>query len=383
MPRLSILTDKEQLEFDYPPTLNFESRAICFAIDDTLDTQIKKLRGETNKVGFLLQYAYFKASRRFFLIKRFREEDIEYACKLLDIRIRKVKLKKYKDRTPDIHREKILTLFNCKSYLTEKPWIEKEIILKVQRVVEPRALFFDVLHQMHSHQIEIPTYYALSELISDHYISYEKTLLDKIEAGMSDEQKKILQSLLSSTGNKYDTKILSYKTIYQSLKPKAIQANVKIFEQISDLITLLLPLMNSLALTPQCCEYYATWVKKAKISQLKQFTDERKLYLRLIAFLQHQYYSRQDIFIDILLRSVRSTKNSALHQLKNEDQLTRSERRTAVKHLTKSRQGYKSLIDEITEVTHSVVFTDTGKVQKIAELLQKHADEEKDRKSTR
>ncbi|MCX7120163.1 MAG: Tn3 family transposase, partial [Gammaproteobacteria bacterium] len=113
-----------------------------------------------------------------------------------------------------------------------------------------------------------------------------------------------------------------------------------------------------------------------KISQLKQFTDERKLYLRLIAFLQHQYYSRQDIFSDIFLRSVRSTKNSALHQLKNEDQLTRSERRTAVKHLTKSRQGYKSLIDEITEVTHSVVFTDTGKVQKIAELLKKHTDEE-------
>jgi len=193
---------------------------------------------------------------------------------------------------------------------------------------------------------------------------------------MSDEQKKILQSLLSNTENKYDTKILSYKTIYQSLKPKAIQANVKIFEQISDLITSLWPLMSSLSLTPQCCEYYATWVKKAKISQLKQFTDERKLYLRLIAFLQHQYYSRQDIFSDIFLRSVRSTKNSALHQLKNEDQLTCSERRTAVKHLTKSRQGYKSLIDEITEVTHSVVFTDTGKVQKIAELLKKHADEE-------
>ena len=115
-------------------------------------------------------------------------------------------------------------------------------------------------------------------------------------------------------------------------------------------------------------------MKKAKISQLKQFTDERKLYLRLIAFLQHQYYSRQDIFVDIFLRSVRSTKNSALHQLENEDQLTRSERCTAVKHLTKSRQGYKSLIDEITEVTHSIVLTDKGKVQKIAELLKEHAD---------
>lgn len=164
---------------------------------------------------------------------------------------------------------------------------------------------------------------------------------------MSEEQKKILQSLLSSTENKYDTKLLSYKTVYQSLKPKMIQANVKIFEQIRELISPLWPLIDSLSLTPQCCEYYTTWVKKAKISQLKQFTDERKLYLRLIAFLQHQYYSRQDIFVDVFLRSVRSTKNSALHQLKNEDHLSRSERRTAVKHLTKSCRGYKSIIDEI------------------------------------
>lgn len=65
MPRLAILTDKEQLEFDCPPTLTVEARAVCFAIDDALDTKIKKLHGETNKVGFLLQYAYFKASRRF------------------------------------------------------------------------------------------------------------------------------------------------------------------------------------------------------------------------------------------------------------------------------------------------------------------------------
>lgn len=346
MPRLSILTDKEQLEFDYPPTLNFESRAICFAIDDALGVQIKKLRGETNKVGFLLQYAYFKASRRFFLIKRFRQEDIEYACKLLDIRASKVKLQKYKDRTPDKHREKILTLFNCKSYLNQKSWLEKEIILKVERVVEPRALFLEVLHQMHNHHIEIPTYHALSELITDHYISYEETLLNKIEIGLTEHQKNILQSLIINSENKYDNKLLSYKTIYQALKPKAIQANIKIFEQISEIIESLWPLINSLSLTPQCCEYYATWVKKARMWQLRRFTDECKLYLRLIAFLQHQYYSREDIFVDIFLRSVRSTKNSALHQIKNKEQLTRGERRSAILNLTKrlDKRRYQSEI---------------------------------------
>ena len=110
MPRLNILTDKEHVEFDYPPTLTVEAREVCFAIDDALGSQIKKLRGETNKAGFLLQYAYFKASRRFFLIKRFRQEDVEYACNLLNFRKRSVSMQKYKDSTLDIHREKILSL---------------------------------------------------------------------------------------------------------------------------------------------------------------------------------------------------------------------------------------------------------------------------------
>lgn len=50
MPRLNILTDKEQLEFDFPPALTVEARAICFAIDSRLGNQINRLRGETNKM---------------------------------------------------------------------------------------------------------------------------------------------------------------------------------------------------------------------------------------------------------------------------------------------------------------------------------------------
>lgn len=372
MPRLSILTEQEQVEFDSPPHLTVEARAIAFAVDDALHAQIRQLRGATNKVGFLLQYAYFKASRRFFLIKRFRQEDIEYAAKLLGIPIRKIKLHHYKNTTPNKHKEKILEIFHCKAFKTEKPWVTREIALRVQQIVEPNILFFEVLHQLHNRQIEIPSYHTLSELISEHYIAQEKNLLDKIETQLNETEKQILQSLLSSIESKNDIKLTRYKTINQSLRPKAIQASVKIFEQISEITLPLIPLIKSLSLTPQAGEYYATWVKKVKLSQLKQFTDQRKLYLHLIAFLQHQYYIRQDIFIDIFLRSVRAAKNAAIHQIKNMEQLSRADRRQAVRHLTKTHQNYRSLIDEIAQVTHSPLLTDQGKVQKIAELLAQH-----------
>ncbi len=253
----------------------------------------------------------------------------------------------------------------------------------MERVVDPRSLFFEVLHQMHNHNVEIPSYHTLAELISNHYITHEKKLLKIIETCLNDTQKNILQSLLLNSEMKYESKLTRYKTINQSLQPKAIQASIKTFEQISDLIIPLMPLIKPLSLTQQSCEYYATWVKKAKLSQLKQFADVRKLYLHLIAFLQHQYYSRQDIFVDVFLRSVRSAKNSALHQIKNVEQITRGDRRSAVRHLAKSRHGYKVLIDEITEITRSTIHTDTGKVQRIAELLaihEKKQDEKEQKK---
>lgn len=65
-----------------------------------------------------------------------------------------------------------------------------------------------------------------------------------------------------------------------------------------------------------------------------------------------------------------------LHQIKNVEQLTRGDKRSAVRHLTKSRHGHKLLIDEITAITRSPVLTDTGKVQKITELLAIHEKEQ-------
>jgi hypothetical protein len=85
MSRLTILTDEEQNEFDYPPALSFDAKALCFSINKDLEAKINHLRTPTNKVGFLIQYGYFKACKRFFVVNRFRQEDIEYAAKLLGI----------------------------------------------------------------------------------------------------------------------------------------------------------------------------------------------------------------------------------------------------------------------------------------------------------
>ena len=46
------------------------------------------------------------------------------------------------------------------------------------------------------------------------------------------------------------------------------------------------PVIEALNLSPKTVTYYATWVKKAKLSQLKQIHEQHKIYLHLIAFVQ-------------------------------------------------------------------------------------------------
>ncbi len=217
----------------------------------------------------------------------------------------------------------------------------------LEPLLEPKKLFFEVLYLLQAHHIEIPSYHCLSDLITQHYVDYENTLLTKVKTALSNDSIKSLEKLLTVSKNNTSGTLSRYKSIGQSTQPKGIQASLNIFYQIDKLVNPLLPVIQELSLTPQCCQYYATWIKKAKLSQIKQFSDENKMYVRLIAFLQHQYYARKDTFVDILLRCVQSAKNTVTYRLTESDQLSRNERRSAVRH------GSQRMIKNVPSVLHN------------------------------
>jgi Domain of unknown function (DUF4158) len=174
MPNLIILSEQEQHHFDYPPSLSGELRSICFAINPDLGSKLQRLRTSTNKVGFLLQYAYFKAYQRFFVANKYRQEDVEYAAKLLGILPGTVHLLQYKKKLPSDHQQDILSLLEYRPF-DEKinQWLEREIQQRVERFTEPRRLFFELLQLLRNQRVEIPSYHRLAELISQAYINYE------------------------------------------------------------------------------------------------------------------------------------------------------------------------------------------------------------------
>lgn len=370
MSTIAILTEDEKLAYDYPPILTAEARALCFAITPELERMLSRLRTSINKVGFLLQYGYFKTCKRFFVINRFRQEDIDYVAKQIGILSSDINFAMYKKKMPMVHQEAILNMLEFKSLdQTNLIWLEDEIQRHIKRLVEPRKLFFTTLQLLHDRNIALPSYHQLTELISKHYLNYEENLLSIIKSNVSTEQQSKLSAVLELDANRQQGLLNQLKIINQSLKPKSIQASVAVFLQLEELFNVVYPLINQLALTPESSDYYAVWVKKAKLSQLKQFTDKSRLYLHLTAFCQHQYYLRQDAFVDIFMKSVQSVKNTVNIRLNKSDRLSRSQRRDAIRHVTKKSRSYGKLLDEIEVITRSAELTDRAKLKAITDLL--------------
>lgn len=373
MSRLNILSANEQKEFDSPPMLNHEGKSICFSLTDRLQKKINQIRIPTNKVGFLLQYAYFKASKKFYAPRQYYKKDIYHAAKLLGISIDDVDLNSYSSSSISHHRKIIIDFLNHHALTTEHvSQIKKNITYKVQCITNPRALFFEILHTLHDKNIEIPTYHFLSELITSSYNKQEDIFLLKVHNNLTEQQKASLNSLIETSKKNSVTKINSFRYMNQSSKPKAIQASVALFLELNEITHPIFPLITKLSLTPQSCEYHATWVKKAKLSQLLKIKNKSKLYFYLTTFLQDQYYKRQDLFVDMLIKCVQSFKNIAKSSLQEADPVSKTERRNAVRHITKKIRDYESLVDEITTIIKTEAYSDTIKVEKVNSLLEEN-----------
>lgn len=373
MSNLYILTPSEQQAFDYPPSMPAEMQSVCFAINSDLEKELNALKTSANKIGFFLQYAYFKACKRFFVVTRFTQEHIKYTAKLLGIDPSIVDMSSYKKKMPIEHQKKILKLLNYKSFDNKIcTWLKNEIASLIEQQIEPRQIFLQMIDMLKHRKIEMPSYHRLSEMITSAYIAFENRLLNQICKILTTEDRIFLDTLLTEDESNSQTILNQFKIINQSIKPKSIQASVVLFNKIKNYFFKLKHATDALNLSLNSSTYYATWVQKAKLSQLKQFPENNKLYLHLLAFVQHQFYLRQDYFIDVLLKCVQSVKNTTAKKLHEDDAITKSDRRKAINHLSKSHTQQRELIDQINAIAKWPLLTDTGKVEHINELLDEY-----------
>ena len=128
-------------------------------------------------------------------------------------------------------------------------------------------------------------------------------------------------------------------------------------------------MLDKLSLSSQAIEYFAAWVQKATTFQLNQFPNKHKTYLYLLAYVKHQFYFRQDILVDIFLKAVKSSVNTAKKNSNELEGQTRSIRNKAFKKLSKAQKDSKSVLKEIATIIRSPIFTDVRKVTQITKLI--------------
>ena len=148
MTKLVIFNAQEKRQFDCPPQLNEETRVIYFSLSDDLLKIIDPIRTTTNKVGFILQYGYFKATSKFFTANQFKQADIEFVCKQLDIASQEINLSKYQKRILTYHRTKILTLLSWQPFdKDQEKLLQQEVMWYAARHQRPKTILLDVVSQ--------------------------------------------------------------------------------------------------------------------------------------------------------------------------------------------------------------------------------------------
>ena len=78
MTQLTILSAKQRKAFDHTPVFSQQERQLYFNIDAATRRHIAQLKSPVNRLGYLLQMGYFKATAKFYPASNYKKKDINF-----------------------------------------------------------------------------------------------------------------------------------------------------------------------------------------------------------------------------------------------------------------------------------------------------------------
>lgn len=162
------------------------------------------------------------------------------------------------------------------------------------------------------------------------------------------------------------------RAISASLQPKAIRKNVDTCLVFAEHVVQFGSALSALNLPEKATEHYATWVKKATITQLNTFPNRLKRYLHLLAFIQHQYSLRQDLLMDIFLKTTQAGLNAATKEEDRRDLGLRAEQAEAIRVVSRAHKSAQRLLSEIAHIARCGDLPANERLAKIEQLLSDH-----------
>lgn len=381
---IEILNAAQQREFKSPPHFTAAERQAHCELSPQMRKHLRTLRTPESKVSLILQYAYFNAKGFFFEANQFREIDIQYIYRVFGFPSPKTPVSKedypkvYGGANALRHRQIILKIKGWKE-IQEAEWnsLMQFASWESAKQTSPKKM----LWALHAHcwkmRWVIPSYDALSTIISQGYLEFEASALAKIEGQLPQANKDKLEELLVVDNRK--SLLARVKRIDQSTKTLKLKKNAQYLAMFKDYFLSNETLINDLGLTDSATNYYADAVMSAKAFQLDQFKDRNKTYLYMLAFIKDQLFLRQDAGMKGFLSAVRKSINKANNKLDEFERKNNAEKNKAIDAVSDSQKRLTKFIKDIILIADDKALSDERKVELIRsqaiEIIKSHDDE--------
>lgn len=374
MPRMRILSGPAQDAFDRPPKLDFAERKSAFDLPLRLLEQAKALRSPTGQIGFVLQCAYFKQSKQFYLPTDYESRDIAAAAKICGLQAEDFKAVDYAKASRLRHQQIILNFYGFRSFGVEAvKAIETEIETMARQHLKPRLIFDRCVDFLVQQKFQLPTAYRLVELIRVGLQARKSELVTRMESQLDDNIRTLLDGLFTTAEETSRYRLTLLKRISQSTRPTQIKETVADFETISELFEKLEPAMDALALGPAGIRYFAQGVMKAEIFQIHRRADADR-YVHATAFISHQLYRLGDTLVDQLLSAMASFQTSVTRQHKERLFEQRREQTARLRRVVDGLdQSVFAFRQNVQAYANDNALTDAQKIQQIKDLLSQTA----------
>ncbi len=311
-----VLSPELEDEFEQPPGFSFIKQRYFFVIPIWMKPLLRGLESDTNRVGFLLQWGYFRTSGRFFRTARYAPGDVKFVSKLLRTSVSFEQLQTYDRATVGRHRQLIRTELGVAAF----QGFAKEMALNearhlVTRQVSPSAVFGSLCEFIRAHRIEVPTYHTLAVLITGAFNEFEQNLFTLLKQELTPQQVALIDSLferLERDASQRETYRLStLRQASEVMKLAGIRENMSRLKQLKVLYHALQPVLNRLFMSDELVDHYAQYVLRAELFQIKRHQNSQLLAL---CFVQYQYFHLSDI----LLLTFKNATGQILHQIQSQ-----------------------------------------------------------------
>ena len=364
MSRIKLLQPNEIKDFDTPVIFNITQKQYFFSHSDDLDVELEKLRHPCSKIGMVLQWGYFKYHGRFFELNKFRQEDIDFVTKLLNLDSKYFDFKEYYNlQMAYDHRKRILALTQWKQF--DEQSFEHYINMLVEKQLLPRKVLWETKAYLFRQGIEAPAYDTYLKAINDALLGLDQHINDSLKKYLNKEHRDILDEFLSKKAAFQPADIVQYKSINQSNRPKKINKSIERFVTMKERLDKLKDLIAKINLSDPTIEYHSQWASIAVSVSIDEHSDK---YLILLCFLIRQVRLRHDFLIDAYLQCFKAAENQAKNLQQAEYFKAQEQRKKATQLLINSRHKYKQQLEEIKNILN-LPASDSDKILEIQNII--------------